>query len=102
LRKVDIFTYSIKKISDEIRQSWHGDRMYTALGYIIGNQSHGGQTIFDHLGISVPVIQGSLLLWENLDPETLNPLKNAAHKSCPVLYGHKLVLNKWIRAYDQY
>ena len=85
-------------ILDEIRSNWKGDRLISTLGYLQGSWQQGGSTIFPNLGISVPLIQGNLLLWENLDTQTLNPLENSVHRSCPIIYGPKLVLNKWLRS----
>ena len=85
--------------SEEVRKQWKGDRLFTALHYINGHPKQGGATIFPNLQITVPPIEGDLLIWLNLNFTTLFPLTGALHKSCPVLYGPKLVLNKWIRAY---
>ena len=85
--------------SEEVRKEWKGDRLFTALHYINGHPKQGGSTIFPNLQITVPPIEGDLLIWQNLNFATLVPLTEALHKSCPVLYGPKLVLNKWIRAY---
>ena len=84
---------------------WHGDRFITALGYISSPQVSAknnfvGQTIFPHLKLSVPPERGSLLLWPNLSTDG-QPLPDMEHASCPLLYGHKFIVNKWLRWYPQ-
>lgn len=79
---------------------WIGDRISTALTYLRGHWTQGGATIFTKLNITVPLIEGNLLFWENLDLKwTQKPLEKAYHQSCPVIYGQKIILNKWMRAY---
>ena len=85
--------------TDLLESEWHGDRSISTLTYLKGNWKQGGSTIFPNLNITIPMVEGNLLLWENLDKETLKPLKESMHKSCPVLFGPKVVLNKWIRSY---
>ena len=80
-------------------KNWQGDRYVTALTYLKGHWSQGGATVFPKLNIIVPITEGNILVWENLDLDTLTPLANATHKSCPVIFGPKLVLNKWLRAF---
>ena len=86
-------------LADSDRMNWQGDRYLTALSYLSGHWSQGGATVFSKLNISVPLNEGNILIWENLNLDTLAPLETSTHKSCPVIYGPKLVLNKWLRGF---
>ena len=93
-----LFPLCISRI-DDVRMMWKGDRIISALGYVQGGYEQGAATIFPELDIYVPLIKSNLLIWENLDLITLKPLKKSSHASCPLIYGPKIVLNKWLRAF---
>ncbi|XP_064116840.1 prolyl 4-hydroxylase subunit alpha-1-like [Macrobrachium nipponense] len=70
------------------------NRMATFLIYLTDVQQ-GGATVFPWLGFGVRPRQGMGLLWYNLSPagERDDRLEHAA---CPVLFGDKWIINKWI------
>ena len=55
----------------------------------------GGRTVFPLLGLSVRQEALSLMFWYNLD-STGGPDTRSLHAGCPVVTGHKWILNKWI------
>jgi hypothetical protein len=78
---------------------WHGDRLFSALFYL--SPTLGGSTYFPRAGLTIPVVPRAILLWQNLDFATSNPLKIMEHGACPVLKGEKWIANKWVRYFDQ-
>jgi len=71
-----------------------GARISTFMGYLSDVES-GGRTVFPGLGLSVPPEKGSALFWF-----TLNNFDDydsrMFHMGCPVMYGHKWVMTKWM------
>ena len=61
----------------------------------------GGHTIFPQVGVSVKPIKGSALFWFNIGPDMFHDSR-MAHLGCPVLYGNKWIVNKWIKLSGQY
>lgn len=56
----------------------------------------GGHTIFPQVGISVKPEIGSALYWFNIGAQNNFDSRNL-HLGCPVLYGNKWIINKWIK-----
>lgn len=72
-----------------------GQRTWTAMVYLNSTEL-GGQTLFNHLGISFTPRPGTALVWNNLHLDgTVN--KDTMHEAQPVLRGRKYVLTKWFR-----
>ncbi|ODM96542.1 Prolyl 4-hydroxylase subunit alpha-2 [Orchesella cincta] len=71
-----------------------GDRIATLLMFL-SDVPAGGYTAFPDLGIAVRPEKGSAILWF---PLRLNGKADhrALHGGCPVMFGTKLVANKWI------
>ena len=72
-----------------------GARLATAMVYLTSPLS-GGRTVFPQLDISVAPSARSLLFWHNLTPSS-KPDTRALHMACPVVYGNKWIMNKWVK-----
>ena len=72
-----------------------GARLATAMVYLTSPVS-GGRTVFPQLDISVAPSARSLLFWHNLTPSS-KPDTRALHMACPVVYGNKWIMNKWVK-----
>lgn len=77
-----------------------GQRHCTVLLYLTSLQgADGGETQFDHLGISVNPDQGAALIWPNVGRDGRpNPL--SMHRSKPLVGHEKTVVNAWLRCED--
>ncbi|KAK7478166.1 hypothetical protein BaRGS_00030613 [Batillaria attramentaria] len=60
------------------------------------NDAEKGHTVFPHLGISVAPLKGMALFWYNFEPDMNEIQWLTIHAGCPVLYGNKWIVNKWI------
>ena len=77
-----------------------GPRVYTFFMYL-STPEKGGGTRFPDLGVTVPAVKGSAVLWPsvtNLDPNRDEPLTN--HEALPTTIGRKFASNVWIHQYD--
>ena len=72
-----------------------GGRFTTAMVYLSDLDS-GGFTVFPNLGLFFQPKAGNLLFW-NLRRTDGSIDERMHHLGCPVLYGDKWILNKWIR-----
>ncbi|MBU6268592.1 MAG: 2OG-Fe(II) oxygenase [Sphingomonadales bacterium] len=78
------------------QQACGGQRSWTAMIYL-NDVAEGGQTVFTHLGATIPPQQGTLLAWNNMKPDgTPNPA--TLHAATPPVDGTKYVITKWYRA----
>jgi len=77
-----------------------GQRHCTVLLYLTSLQDgDGGETHFDHMGISVTPDQGAALIWPNVGLDGRpNPL--SMHRSKPLVATEKMVVNAWLRCED--
>ena len=57
----------------------------------------GGATAFPLLGISFEPRPGTLLIWNNADPEGV-PNPQTIHAGMPVVKGTKYIITKWYRS----
>jgi prolyl 4-hydroxylase len=73
-----------------------GQRAFTAMAYL-NPVAAGGQTDFPHLDIAIEPRPGTLLIWNNADPEGL-PNPWTVHAGLPVERGVKYIITKWYRA----
>merc|ERR1712156_968089 len=75
-----------------------GDRTVTILGY--ASNPIGGHTIFPALGLSIKPAKGDVLFWltstNKGDYDT-----RMFHMGCPVIFGDKWVMTKWLYSDDQ-
>ena len=81
-------------LDEEGRADTGGGRFTTAMVYLSHVQA-GGFTIFPKLNLFFKPEQGQLLYWylkrtDGSEDERMN------HLGCPVMYGDKWILNKWI------
>jgi len=73
-----------------------GQRSITAMAYLNAVEE-GGNTDFPRLGFGVEPRPGTLLIWNNADPEGVpNPF--TIHAGSPVAKGVKYIITKWYRA----
>ncbi|XP_043655494.1 prolyl 4-hydroxylase subunit alpha-2 [Drosophila teissieri] len=77
-----------------------GDRIATVLFYL-NNVDHGGATAFPRINLAVPTQRGSALFWHNLDGQSYDYDTRTFHGACPLIYGTKLVMTRWIYELDQ-
>ena len=85
----------LDSVSDPIDKNIGGGRITTAMVYLSSLQS-GGFTVFPQLGLLFEPVAGTLLYW-NLKRSDGENDPRMYHIGCPVLYGDKWILNKWIR-----
>jgi len=72
-----------------------GQRCWTAMVYLSDVEA-GGETWFPHASFSIPPVEGTILLWNNLLPNgAVNPY--TLHAAKPVQDGVKYVITKWFR-----
>ena len=72
-----------------------GQRSWTAMAYL-NDVEEGGETEFIKLGFAVPPQRGSLLFWNNANPDGTTNL-STLHAAKPVVRGMKYVITKWFR-----
>ena len=73
-----------------------GQRSITAMAYL-NPVEEGGATAFPLLGISFEPRPGTLLIWNNADPEGV-PNPQTIHAGMPVVKGTKYIITKWYRS----
>ena len=77
-----------------MEQERGGQRTWTAMIFL--DSPDGGETHFPMTGLRLPPTAGTLLAWNNLQPDGApNPL--ALHEGCPVQAGTKHVVTQWFR-----
>ncbi|CAL8100230.1 unnamed protein product [Orchesella dallaii] len=96
---IDTTTEDSPDIQEEMRVMG-GLRMATLL-YYLNDVPRGGYTAFLNAGVAVPPKKGSAVYWENHYRNGTARL-DSWHASCPVLYGRKMVINKWFRSNMQF
>uniref|UniRef100_A0A6S9Z8D0 Fe2OG dioxygenase domain-containing protein n=2 Tax=Chrysotila carterae TaxID=13221 RepID=A0A6S9Z8D0_CHRCT len=77
-----------------------GPRVYTFYMYLSTPESGGG-TRFNDLGVTVPAVKGSAVLWPSVqsdDPTRDEPFTN--HESVSVERGVKYGANIWVHNFD--
>jgi len=72
-----------------------GQRSFTAMVYL-NDVARGGETEFRELGIAVTPRTGTLLVWNNADPDG-TPNEWTIHAGKPVARGVKYIITKWYR-----
>lgn len=72
-----------------------GQRSWTAMIFL-NNVAEGGATEFPHVKIGVHPLAGTMLIWNNMNPDgTMN--YKSLHTGTPVKAGVKHVITKWYR-----
>jgi prolyl 4-hydroxylase len=79
--------------ADEMRRA--GQRSWTAMVWL-NDIGEGGETKFTRLGLGFPPQAGSLLMWNNMQPDG-RPNLEVLHAGMPVVKGVKYVITKWFR-----
>ena len=79
-----------------------GDIIATFMGWL-SSVPGGGGTGFMYRGYETLIkpVKGSAAFWLDLDAAH-NEDRRTYHGGCPVLKGHKWILNKWILSFDQW
>lgn len=78
-----------------------GQRYKTALLYL-NDVTAGGETYFPQLDLTVSPKKGSMVIFQNVDPEDDTvPLYNSIHSALPVETGFKWACNLWFHKRDQ-
>jgi len=72
-----------------------GQRTWTAMLFL-NQPERGGYTGFPQAGGKVPAKAGTLVIWNNMQPDG-RPNPNSLHQGAPVEAGRKYVLTKWFR-----
>ena len=72
-----------------------GQRSFTAMVFL-NDVEAGGETEFPELGIAVTPRAGTLLAWNNADPDGV-PNEWTIHAGRPVTRGVKYIITKWYR-----
>jgi prolyl 4-hydroxylase len=72
-----------------------GQRSFTAMIFL-NDVEQGGETEFSELGIAVTPRAGTLLAWNNADPDGV-PNESTIHAGRPVVRGVKYIITKWYR-----
>ena len=71
-----------------------GERLMTVMLYL--SSTTGGNTVFPLLGLSSTPSLGTALVWHTLDTRG-RPRQTMKHLGCPVVFGDKWILNKWVK-----
>mmetsp|Transcript_20096 Transcript_20096/g.50862 ORF Transcript_20096/g.50862 Transcript_20096/m.50862 type:complete len:124 (-) Transcript_20096:105-476(-) len=77
-----------------------GVRVYTFFMYLSTPEAGGG-TRFDNLGVTVPAVKGSAVMWPSVtdaDPSVDEP--HTFHQGLPPEVGTKYAANVWVHNYD--
>ena len=74
--------------------TWVGNRISTVMFYL--SDVVGGATAFPYLGVAARPKAGSVVYWNNLNPDGSRNLLSL-HGACPTALGIKWVSNKWVR-----
>ena len=78
-----------------------GPRILTFMLYLSGDHLEGGMTVFPQVKVSVKPKMGSVLYWFTIHPN-LSYDSRYVHLGCPVVYGNKWILNKWLKLNAQF
>ncbi len=72
-----------------------GQRSWTAMAYL-NTVDEGGATEFNRIGLIIPPQPGTLVVWNNAQPDgSIN--WETMHAGTPVVRGSKYVVTKWYR-----
>ena len=71
------------------------ERLMTFMVYL-SNVTHGGNTVFPLLGLSIPPAKGSAIFWHTITSEGFMDHR-MKHLGCPVVHGDKWITNKWVK-----
>jgi prolyl 4-hydroxylase len=77
-----------------------GQRSFTAMAFL-NPVEEGGTTDFPRLGLRIEPRPGTLLIWNNADPEGV-PNPWTIHAGAPVVRGIKYIITKWYRTRKWY
>ena len=94
----DSISWSSKSSSEYIHGL--GPRIATFMLYLMGDID-GGMTAFPQIGVSVKPKMGSALYWFTIHPN-LSYDSRSVHLGCPVVYGNKWIMNKWLKLNAQF
>ena len=72
-----------------------GERLMTFMVYLSSTEK-GGNTVFPLQGVSVPPREGTALFWHTVTSSGYQD-QRMKHLGCPVVYGDKWIVNKWIK-----
>ena len=72
-----------------------GQRTWTAMIFL-NVPSQGGETQFPLVRVRIPPRQGTLVTWNNLQPDG-KPNPDTLHQGLPVIAGVKYIITKWFR-----
>ena len=75
-------------------------RIMTFMTYL-SDVTVGGNTVFPQIDLSVKPTKGSALFWFNISP-SMHFDSRLLHLGCPVVYGNKWIVNKWVNLYAQF
>ncbi|KAH6942755.1 hypothetical protein HPB50_009818 [Hyalomma asiaticum] len=101
--------HEFRKVADRV-DTVNGNRLATMLMYL-SNVAAGGATAFVNLGIAVQPRVGDALFWYDVEPYNGSEFPKqmsfwhqkrkadvlTTHVGCPVLWGSKWIVTKWIR-----
>ena len=73
-----------------------GQRSWTAMIYL-NDVATGGETSFPELGFNIPPQRGTLLTWNNMQPDG-TPNRHTLHAATPPVDDTKYVITKWYRS----
>ncbi|XP_047482512.1 prolyl 4-hydroxylase subunit alpha-2-like [Penaeus chinensis] len=71
-----------------------GERLATLLTYVEAPRA-GGRTVFPWVGAGVAPAEGATVIWWNLLASHEHDFLTR-HAACPILRGHKWIINKWV------
>ena len=93
--------YDIDSIEGKRATKGWGQRYRTALLYL-NDVEDGGETHFPQLDITVKPKKGSMVIFQNVDPEDDSvPLYTSLHAALPVISGFKWACNIWFHKRDR-
>ena len=93
--------YNIDSIEGQRATKGWGQRYKTALLYL-NDVEEGGETHFPHLDITIKPKKGSIVIFQNVDPEDDSiPLYSSLHAALPVQSGFKWACNIWFHKRDR-
>lgn len=72
-----------------------GQRSWTAMVFLMEPEA-GGETFFPDINVKVHPRAGTLLTWNNMDPNG-EPNALSKHQGMPVMSGIKYIITKWFR-----
>lgn len=93
--------YDIASVEGARATRGWGQRYKTALLYL-NDVAEGGETYFPQLDITITPKKGSMVIFQNVDPEDDSiPLYSSLHAALPVKSGFKWACNIWFHKRDQ-